>query len=110
MTRGRPAGSGIRLNIIEILHVYGKLHGYNVYSVYKNIFPRATMRSIYYHLKKGVETGEFRVAEVRKEKGSYSWGGEVERIYYSLAENARPRSLPIVKEYFEKSTSKNSAI
>ena len=102
MPRGRPAASQIRQNIVEILHFAGKMHGYSLYSAYKELFPKVTMRSIYYHLKKGLETGEFRVAEVRKEKGSYSWGAEVERTYYSLGQSAKPRSLPIVKEYFEK--------
>ena len=102
MPRGRPTGSKIRQNMIEILHYSGQLHGYSLYTAYKELFPKVTMRSIYYHLKKGAATRELKVAEIRKEQGHYSWGAEVERIYYTLGPNARPIGLAVVKEYFEK--------
>ncbi|MBS3132899.1 hypothetical protein J4470_02075 [Candidatus Woesearchaeota archaeon] len=101
MPRGRPAGSKVRQNVVEILHYAKELHGYNIYAIYKGIFPKVTMRAIYYHLKKGVSTGEFKVAGVRKEKGDYSWGGEVERIYYTLGPNARASGNPAVKEHLD---------
>ena len=101
MPRGRPAGSQVRQNIVEILNYGGKLHGYGIFSVYKALFPKAGIRNVYYHLKKGIETGELKVAEVRKESGNYSWGGYVERRYYALGPNAKPAGLPEVKEYFE---------
>jgi hypothetical protein len=106
MPRGRPVGSNVRQNIVEILHYAKELHGYNVYAIYRNVFPKVSMRAIYYHLKKGVSTGEFRVAGVRKEKGNYSWGGEVERVYYALGPNARPSGNPAVKEYIDSKAAK----
>ncbi|MBI2664197.1 hypothetical protein HYX10_02540 [Candidatus Woesearchaeota archaeon] len=102
MARGRPSGSRVRQNIVEILHIARELHGYAAYAIYKEIFPKVTMRAIYYNLKKGLETREFRVAQIRKEKGQYSWGAEVERVYYALGENAKPAGNPAVKEYFAK--------
>lgn len=99
MPKGRPLGSKVRQNIVEILHYARQLHGYNIYAIYKEIFPKITMRAIYYHLKKGLYTGEFKIAQIKKEKGNYSWGGEVERVYYTLGENARPSGNQIVKEH-----------
>ena len=101
MPRGRPVGSQVRQNVIEILHFGKKLHGYGIYLTYRKLFPKVTMRAIYYHLKKGVVLGELRVAEIRKEKGNYSWGGEVERIYYELGEKARPSGNQHVADYFK---------
>lgn len=101
MARGRPAGSQVRQNIIEILHHGKKLHGYSICLTYRKLFPKVTMRTIYYHLKKGVALDEFKVAEIRKEKGNYSWGGEVERIYYELGEKARPAGNQQAAEYFK---------
>ena len=99
MVLGRPVGSPIRKNIIEILNCAGKLHGYQVYSIYKKIFPKkASMRVIYYHLKKGLSTNEFKIAMIKKETGNYSWGGEVQRVYYELGPNAKPEGNEAVKE------------
>ena len=49
------------------------------------------MRSIYYHLNKGVELGEFIVRHVESVKGDYSWGKEVQRIVFALGPVARPK-------------------
>src|SRR3989338_600623 len=106
MARGRPIGSKVRQNIVEILGQYGKLHGYAICTIYRKIFPKVTMRAIYYHLKKGVQTGELKVSEVRKEKGNYSWGGEVERIYYALGEKAKPVGSEAVKEHAKNEVAK----
>jgi len=100
--RGRPVESNIRQNIVEILYFMKKGHGYEIYKVYRNIFPAVTMRSIYYHLKKGVETKEFKVAEIKKENGNYSWGGQAEKIYYTLGKEAKPKIDKRVKKYFNK--------
>lgn len=102
MPRGRPVGSAVRQNIVEILAVFGELHGYNVYRIYKKLFPEVTLRAVYYHLKKGVATGELEVSGIRKEAGEYSWGGEVERIYYRLGEQAVVKGDGKVKTYFAK--------
>jgi DNA-binding PadR family transcriptional regulator len=102
MGRGRPVKSAIRQNIVEILNVKGEMYGYDIYRVYREIFPTITLRSIYYHLKKGVSTGEFVVKEVRKEKGNFSWGGETEKTYYTLGPKANTKGDQRVKDYFRK--------
>ncbi len=106
MKRGRPLGSPIRQNIIEILYFMKSGYGYNIYKKYREIFPKVTMRVIYYHLNKGLNTKEFSIEKVEKEKGDYSWGGEAEKIYYKLGPNAKPSINPIVKEYFDKKKEK----
>ena len=102
MPKGRPVHSEIRQNMIEILFFMKEGYGYEIYKVYIAIFPKVTMRSIYYHLKKGVSLEEFKVNKIEREKGDYSWGGEAEKIYYGLGEKAKPTSNEKVKEYFEK--------
>lgn len=105
MVRGRPVKSKIRQNIIEILYFMKQGYGYDIYKAYIAIFPAVTMRSIYYHLKKGVATKELKVSQIKIEKGEYSWGKSVEKTYYSLGENAEPKIDKKVKKYFEKKKS-----
>ena len=102
MPRGRPVRSTIRQNIIEILYFLGKAYGYDIYKVYKAVFPKVTLRSIYYHLRKGVSLGEFKIEKIEQEKGDYSWGETAEKIYYSLGDNAKPTGNEKVKEYIDK--------
>lgn len=102
MPRGRPVKSEIRQNIVEILYFMKKGYGYEIYKAYVNIFPKVTMRSIYYHLKKGTALGEFKVEKIEKEKGDYSWGGEAEKIYYALGDKAKAVANEKAREYFEK--------
>jgi hypothetical protein len=102
MPRGRPVRSQIRQNIVEILHFVGKAYGYDIYKVYKAVYPKVTLRSIYYHLRKGVQTGELKVERIEKEKGDYSWGGEAEKIYYSLGPNAKPAVDQKLKEFLDR--------
>ena len=66
-------------------------YAYEIYKIYKQIFPKVTMRSIYYHLKKGTSIDEFKVKEIRKEKGTFSWGSEVEKTYFELGTKAEPK-------------------
>ena len=101
MPKGRPVKSEIRQNIIEILCFIKEGYGYDIYRTYIAIFPKVTMRSIYYHLKKGVNLHEFKVSRIEKEKGNYSWGPEAEKIYYSLGENAKPAGNEKAGEYFD---------
>ena len=101
MAKGRPVKSEIRQNIVEILYFMKQGYGYGIYKAYVAIFPKVTMRSIYYHLRKGVDLNEFKISKIEKEKGDYSWGGEAEKIYYSLGDNAKPLVNEKVKEYFE---------
>ncbi|MBW3003674.1 DUF2513 domain-containing protein [Candidatus Woesearchaeota archaeon] len=99
--RGRPVKSQIRQNIIEILYFLGKGYGYDIYKVYREVFPKVTMRSIYYHLKKGVEIGEIKVNTVKAEKGDYSWGDEAEKTYYALGDKAIPKMDNRVKDFLD---------
>jgi|TARA_B100001971_G_C17803135_1_gene340331 hypothetical protein len=102
MPKGRPIRSEIRQNMVELLHFMKRGYGYEIYKAYIAVFPKVTMRSIYYHLKKGTDLGEFKVDKIEREKGEYSWGGEAEKIYYALGKDAKPTSNDKVKEYFDK--------
>ena len=101
MKRGRPVGSNVRQNILEILYFVGSAHGYHIYKVYKQIFPKITLRGVYYHLKKGIELGELEVDEIKRTSGDYSWGSEAEKIYYKLGKNAKPKGDPRVKIFLD---------
>ena len=102
MTRGRPVKSQIRQNIVEILYFLKEGYGYDLYRLYKEIFPAVSMRVIYYHLKKGTDLGEFKVNKIIKENGNFSWGSEAEKIYYSLGKEAQPVGNERVKEIIER--------
>ncbi len=102
MPRGRPVKSQIRQHVVEILFFLGKAYGYDVYKVYKAVYPKVTLRSIYYHLHKGVQIGEFKVERIEREKGDYSWGSEAEKIYYTLGPNAKPTVDKSVKEHLDR--------
>ena len=102
MVRGRPIGSVIRQRIVDILHFMGSAYGYEIHKAYKDLFPNVTLRVIYYHLRKGVSIGEFKVDVVKKVEGNYSWGSHAEKIYYSLGEKANPAADEKVKEYFDR--------
>jgi hypothetical protein len=101
-TRGRPVSSAIRQNIVEILFFLGKGYGYDIYKTYLGLFPRVTLRSIYYHLRKGLELGEFEVERIEKEKGNYSWGETAEKIYYKLGSKAAPKGEERIRKFIEK--------
>jgi hypothetical protein len=101
-SQGRPLGSKVRQNIVEILYFYRQLHGYDLFKIYKELYPPVTMRLIYYHLKKGVDTGEFRVEKIDKKAGTYSWGATSENVIYALGQSANPMIEPHVKYYWEK--------
>lgn len=100
--RGRPVGSGVRNNIIDILYFLKSAYGYEIYKHYIELFPKVTLRLMYYHLAKGISMGEFKVEKVERNEGDYSWGKSSERTIYSLGENAKPAMNTDVKEYFEK--------
>ena len=102
MARGRPIGSQIRQNIIEILFYLGKGYGYQISKIYNEIFPQVTQRSIYYHLRKGTQTKEINVNKIKEEKGDFSWGDTVEKIYYELGDAAEPKGEGRVKDFLEK--------
>jgi hypothetical protein len=99
--RGRPIGSPIRQNIVELLAVLGRGYGYEIAKHYKEVFPACTRESIYYHLRKGVQLGEFIVEEVKQEQGQFSWGPVAEKIYYKLGPKAQPRGDERIKRHLE---------
>lgn len=101
MPRGRPTRSQIRQNVVEILYFMKKACGYDIFKVYRDIYPKVTMRSIYYHLRKGIDTGEIKINSVKNVKGDYSWGPEAEKIYYCLGEQAIPRMDNRVKDFLD---------
>ncbi len=83
MARGRPKGSIIRNRICAILERIGTSYGYEIYKIYKKLFGNIHIRSIYYNLKKGLENEEIILVNVKRELGDFSWGGEVEKVYYT---------------------------
>lgn len=96
----RPLKSQVRQNIVEILYFMKQGYGYEIYKAYIALFPKTTMRNLYYHLKKGLLTGEFKKERIETIKGNYSWGAEAEKVFYSLGKNAKPAINKRVKEYF----------
>lgn len=100
MPRGRPIKSRIRQNMIEILFFLKKGTGYDIYKHYVKIFGKVTLRSMYYHLKKGTALGEFKILEIKEESGDYSWGQTTEKIYYELSDKAEVKMPDDVKNYF----------
>ncbi len=100
--RGRPVKSAIRQNIIEILNFIKRGYGYEIYKIYVKAFPKVTMRSIYYHLKKGTALNEIKIEKIESVKGEYSWGPEAEKKIYILGPNAKPKGDPRVKEALNK--------
>jgi hypothetical protein len=98
--RGRPTRSPIRQNIVDILFYLKKGYGYEIFKHYIALYPRCTMEVVYYHLKKGLQLGEFEVAEVRQEKGDYSWGPISEKTFYGLGPQSAPRQSRRLEKYF----------
>lgn len=92
--RGRPIGSPIRQNIIEILFYIKEAYGYKIHKIYEECFHSVTIESIYYHLKKGLKTGEFEISKVQIDKGEYSWGSESKKYLYKLGDKAEPKIIP----------------
>ena len=101
MVRGRPIGSPIRQNIIEILFYLKKGYGYQIAKIYNEIFPEVTQRSVYYHLRKGVQIKEIHINQIKVEKGDFSWGSVVEKIYYTLGDAAQPKCDNRVREFLK---------
>jgi len=102
MKKGRPVKSQIRQNIIEILFYLGNGYGYEISKIYNEVFPPVTQRSIYYHLRKGTQTKEIEIHQIKEEKGDFSWGNTVEKIYYSLGESAKPKGESRIKKFLRK--------
>jgi len=78
----------------------GKGYGYEIHKHYNAIFPKCTRESVYYHLRKGLILGEFKLVEIKQEKGQFSWGALVEKRYYGLGDNAMARNDNRVRSFF----------
>ncbi len=78
--------------MINLIFALGNAHGYQLYKEYCRKYTKVHMRSIYYNLKKGLETGEFVTHKISTEQGNFSWGNSAEKIYYSLGKNAEVNS------------------
>jgi len=89
--RGRKVGSLIRDRLVELLFYLEKDYGYNIFKYYCKIYGKVTLRSIYYHLKKGKELEIFKINKIEEVNGDYSWGPKTQRIIYSLGPNAKPK-------------------
>jgi hypothetical protein len=100
--RGRPVKSLIRDRMQQIVDALGKAYGYEVYKVYNQVFEPVCIRSMYYHLKRGCELGEFAEAGQKQEKGPYTWGRESTHIYYSLGEAASHKANNDLQEQVKK--------
>ena len=100
MPRGRPPKSRIRQNLIELVSAMGKGYGYEIYKNYRELFPKAAQRSIYYHLKKGTQLGEFELHGVVTSQGQYSWGRVSEKVIYKLGPNGMPKGDERVRKFF----------
>lgn len=87
--------------MIEIIYFLKTSSGYDLYKVYREIYPKVTLRNIYYHLKKGVSLGVFELESVRSIKGSNSWGSQTQKIFYRLGKNAKPSGDIRVKKFIE---------
>ena len=102
MRKGRPCQSEIRQNILEILYFMGKGYGYQISKIYNEVFAKVSQRSIYYHLRKGVALQEIELNKIEMEEGDFSWGKTVEKIYYSLGKEAKPKGQLRVKEFLDR--------
>ncbi|MBI4983290.1 hypothetical protein HZC32_01475 [Candidatus Woesearchaeota archaeon] len=102
MAKGRPLRSLIRQNIVEILYYLNQGYGYQISKIYQEIFPKVTQRSIYYQLRKGVQTKEIELKEIKQEQGDFSWGSTVEKIIYALGPTAQPKRDKRIKEFLER--------
>ncbi len=95
---GRPVGSRIRQNMLEIIFFLNKVHGYKLYLMYQTVYGKVAQKSIYYNLRKGVDTGEIDIDSAVREKGDFSWGDVAMKTYYKLGPNAQTKSLKYVSE------------
>jgi len=93
MQRGRPTKSVIRQNVVNYLFTFGSTTGYDLAKKYDTYFPKCTMRSVYYHLQKGLTTGEIIIKEVKDEAGEFSWGNTVRKVYYDIGPEAHPQKV-----------------
>lgn len=106
MRTGRPVKSQVRQNIVELLLYTREGYGYEIAKLYNAVYPKVSQRVIYYHLKKGLATGEFSIKIVRTEDGDYSWGSMAEKTYYCLGQRADAKCPKSVMDRIDKIRSK----
>ena len=96
---GRKPNSEIRNNLVELLFFLKEGYGYALYKKYIQVFnTKVSIRSIYYHLRKGVELGIFQIKDIEQIRGNYSWGENVQRVVFSLGKEAKPQGIREVYE------------
>ena len=89
---GRKPKSDIRDEMVELLYFMKEAYGYELYKKYCKVYDKKiSMRSVYYHLNKGVELGIFNLKEIRDVKGDFSWGSGVKQVIFQLGSNAQPK-------------------
>jgi len=96
---GRKPKSDIRDEMVELLFFLREAYGYELYKKYCQVYDKkVSMRSIYYHLNKGVELGVFNLKEIREVKGEFSWGTGVKQVIFQLGEAATPQGNKNIHE------------
>ena len=98
---GRPPRSIVRERLAEMLFIVGKLTAYDAHKHYVQLFSPATQRNVYYQLRRGVDIGIFKIADVVEEPGEYSWGPTTRKVYFELSKTATPQFNKHIKNYFE---------
>ena len=89
---GRKPKSQIRDEMVELLYFLKEAYGYELYKKYCKVYDKkVSMRSIYYHLNKGVELGVFNLKEIRDVKGDFSWGSGAKQVIFQLGMSATPK-------------------
>ncbi|MFO7872169.1 MAG: hypothetical protein R6U26_00830 [Candidatus Undinarchaeales archaeon] len=101
MGRGRPPNSPVRDRMQMIVDALGVTYGYEIHKAYEEIFEPIELRSMYYHLKKGVELNQFEEVGVEKVKGPFTWGDVSIRKYYILGPEAEKRATAEVQKVIE---------
>lgn len=102
MGRGRPIKSAVRNRMQMIVDALGVTYGYEIHKAYEEIFEPIELRSMYYHLKKGVQLNDFEEIGVEKVKGPFTWGDVSIRKYYILGPEAGNRATEEVRKVIEK--------
>lgn len=95
--RGRKPGSVIRQNVVEILAHMKSAYAYQISKVYMRVYPKVEIRSIYYHLRKGLALREFSIDKVKTASSPDGTG----QIFYTLGPDAKPKGDPKVKRNLE---------
>jgi len=90
--RGRPRKSLIRERMQTIVDALGVTYGYEIYKVYQDAYTSVDLRSMYYHLRKGLVLEEFEEVGVQEVKGEFTWGDTSIRKYYILGPAAKERA------------------